>query len=83
MSGNGPMSKMFCLIRSVSSGLPLQVALGEATVTSTRTLNQCSYMTYDNLSKSDSAESLLFLLSMAGQGTQQTLPGPGNELEGF
>lgn len=38
----------------------LQVALGSCS-DSTQTLNQCSYMTYDNLSKSDSAESLLHL----------------------
>lgn len=81
MSGSTPTSKMFCLIWSVSSRSALQVALGSCG-DSTRTLNQRSDMTYDNLSKSDSAESLLFLRRLA-EGTQQTsgrttLPGPGN-----
>lgn len=89
MSGNSPTSEMFCLMQSVSSRGALQVVVGSCG-DSTQTLNQCSYMTYDNLSKSDRISPLP--PPVAGRGTPQTsgqtattittaagvLPGPGN-----
>lgn len=60
MSGKSPTSKMFCLIWSISSRLPYKLLWG-ALVDSTRSLNQCSYMMYDNLSKSDSTQSLILV----------------------
>lgn len=59
----------------------LQVALGSFG-DRTRTLNQCSYMVYDNISKPDSAESLPFFQWRAKgrnrRWDQTTLPGTGN-----